>query len=273
MTDLVSIIVINYNTFRVTSDCIASVIAHTHGVPYEIILVDNGSGETDPKRFVEAFPSITLVACKKNLGFSKGNNEGISRSKGNYVLLLNSDTLLKDDSITTLYAEMNKRPGVAVASGKLLFPDGRVQGVCQNFPSIRMFLFEATRLQKLVPKNVKGKILLGSFFDYETECEPDWVWGTFMMIRRSAIEALPDGKLNDDYFMYGEDMQWCMDFNRKGLKVFYTPRASVIHLMRGSSANTMEMVAKNFIRFLETNYNGVHAAALKVIYRFYYKLL
>lgn len=273
MTDLVSIIIINYNTFKVTSDCIASVIANTRGVQYEIILVDNGSTETDPKKFMEAFPTITLVDTEQNLGFAKGNNVGIARSKGNYVLLLNSDTLLKDDSITALYQEMKKRPDVAIVSGKLTFPDGRLQGVCQNFPSIRMFLFEATRVQKLFPKSIKGRILLGSFFDYETECEPDWVWGTFMMITRSAIEVLPNGKLNDDYFMYCEDIQWCMDLKKKGFKVFYTPKASVVHLMRGSSANTTDMIQKNFTRFLENNYSAVHSWLLKLIYKHYYKLL
>ena len=272
MSDLVSVIVINYNTCELTSQCLRSVIATTQGVAYEIVLVDNGSTERSPEDFIKEFPTIKLVALEKNVGFAKGNNEGINVSKGNFVLLLNSDTILTDDSVTSLYKVMKKHDDVAIASGKLTFADGRLQGVCQRFPSIRVFLFEISRLQKLYSREKKGKILFGSFFDYASEAFPDWVWGTFMMVRRDLINQLPNKKLNDDYFMYCEDIQWCMDFRNAGFRTLYTPEAKVIHLMGGSSANKSLLMRKNFESFLKKNYNGLHAWLLKHIYRSYYKI-
>jgi GT2 family glycosyltransferase len=270
MSDLVSIVVINYNTFELTSQCLRSIIANTHGVPYEIILVDNGSKEREAIDFKSEFTSIHLLALKTNLGFAKGNNAGIDNSKGNYILLLNSDTILTDDSVTSLYKEMKQHENVAVASGRLTFPDGRIQSVCQRFPSIRVFLFEITRLQKLYRQPRKGKILLGSFFDHKTEIFPDWVWGTFMMIKRDAIGQLPSGKLNDEYFMYCEDTQWCMDFKNAGFRTMFTPKASVIHLVGGSSVNRLQLVRASLEKFLDKNYNPIHAWLLKLINRIYY---
>jgi GT2 family glycosyltransferase len=113
-------------------------------------------------------------------------------------------------------------------------------------------------------------MLFGSFFDYSVEAFPDWVWGTFMMIRKDLINLLPGGKLNDDYFMYCEDIQWCMDFRKTGFRTMFTPQASVVHLMGGSSADKKALIKSNFEKFLDKNYGRLHAWLLKLIYRYYY---
>jgi GT2 family glycosyltransferase len=268
MTD-VSIIIINYNTYKLTSACIRSVIAKTKSIAYEIILLDNASSECDPQLFCDEFSEVRLIRNEHNLGFAKANNIGIQESKSEFVLLLNSDTILLDDSISTLYKQMLIRPKVAIASGKLIFPDGRLQGCCQRFPSLKLFFFEISRLQKLFSRKRVGEILLGSFFDYETEIYPDWVWGTFMMIRVDLIRKLPAGKLNEEFFMYCEDIQWCLDFKNLGYQIYYTPLAMVIHLMGGSAADK-KMNPQNFDFFLKKNHNRVEAWLLKWIYRVYY---
>ncbi len=264
----VSVIIINYNTYKLTSACIRSVIEKTHDIVYEIILIDNASSECDPQIFSDEFPQIRLIRNSSNMGFAKGNNIGIMESKGEFVLLLNSDTLLIDDSISILHQQMALRQHVAIATGKLIFPDGRLQGSCQRFPSIGLFLFEVSRAQKLFKRERVGRILLGSFFDYESEVYPDWVWGTFMMIRTKRINELPGQKLNEDFFMYCEDIQWCLDFKKIGYQIYYSPLAKVVHLMRGSSADTKVLNTKNFELFLGKNYNRIHAWLLKWIYRF-----
>lgn len=266
----VSIIIINYNTYKLTSACIRSVIETTKTVTYEIILIDNASTECDPQVFRNEFPEIKVISNTRNLGFAKGNNIGIQESEGEFILLLNSDTILIDDSISILHEQMQKNQNVAIASGKLMFPDGRLQGCCQRFPSIKLFLFEFLRIQKLFSRKRAGEILLGSFFDYKTEVYPDWVWGTFMMIRSALIKKLPGEKLNDDFFMYCEDIQWCLDFQKLGHQIYYTPFAKVIHIMGGSSANKKSLNAKNFELFIRKNYNGLEAMILNWIYRNYY---
>jgi len=267
----VSIIIINYNTFELTTSCIESIYKYTSGISFEIILVDNASSECDADKFLERFSSIRIIRNENNVGFSRANNQAISVANGAFVLLLNSDTYLTDDSISLLYNEVKSKSHVAISSGKLYFPSGVVQGCCQRFPSIRIFLFEFTRLQKFFSKDSSGKILLGSFFKYEQEIYPDWVWGTFMMIRRDLIQKLPDGKLNEDFFMYCEDIQWCMDFRKMGYLTYYSPKASVIHIMGGSSANTKALNATNFEKFLMKNYSFFHARILIWIYKYYYR--
>ncbi len=266
----VSIIIINYNTYKLTSACIRSVIETTKIVKYEIILIDNASSECDPQVFRDEFPEIKVISNASNLGFSKGNNIGIQEATGEFILLLNSDTILIDDSISILYEQIKKNQHAAIASGKLIFPDGRLQGCCQRFPSIKLFLFEFLGIQKFFSRRKAGKILLGSFFDYKTEVYPDWVWGTFMMIRSELIKELPEKKLNEDFFMYCEDIQWCWDFKKLGYQIYFTPLAKVIHIMGGSSADKKNLNSKNLELFFEKNYSSLEAMILRWIYRNYY---
>ncbi len=266
----VSVIVINYNTYALTSSCLRSVIEKTHAVTYELILVDNASSECDPQIFSQEFPQILLIRNIENIGFAKANNLGIKAASGQFVLLLNSDTVLVDDSVSILHQQMAARQQVAIASGKLISPDGTLQACCQRFPSFTLFLFEISRIQKLFSRRRVGKILLGAFFDYESEIYPDWVWGTFMMVKTSLIQKLPEQKLNEDFFMYCEDIQWCLDFKKLGYRIYYTPLAKVIHLMGGSLADKNTLRTKNFELFIENNYTFFKAWLLTRIYCSYY---
>jgi GT2 family glycosyltransferase len=249
----VSVVIINYNTFELTYDCVASVIKHTSGITYEIIVVDNASKEFDKELFKESFPQVNLIESKTNLGFAGGNNLGIKEAIGKYILLLNSDTLFTENVIKALFEYMELHPTAAASSPKLVFPDGRVQSVCQRFPSIKYSLFQFFRLQKVFRKK-SGKILLGSFFDQKSLVRPDWIWGTCFFFRKELLTKLPGKKLDDKFFMYCEDMQWCMDFRRLGYEIHYCPQVAVIHLMGGSSADKLTIMKKNNKLFLERNY-------------------
>ena len=123
----VSVIIINYNTRQLTSDCIQSVIKYTAGSTYEIILVDNASSECDPEIFSAQFPSIKLIKSTINGGFAYGNNLGIEQAVGEYILLLNSDTILQEDSIGKTVAAMEMHPEAGVLGCRMVFPDGTLQ--------------------------------------------------------------------------------------------------------------------------------------------------
>ena len=204
----VSIIIINYNTFDLTCKCIESIYAKTIGLNYEIILVDNNSTDTNPENFLTLFPNIILVKSNKNIGFAKGNNLGIKKAKGETILLLNSDIVLINNAIKICYDRLHKEDDLAVISSALFNRDNSYQKQCNRQENIIVALFELFRIHKLLPKKRKAKILQGSYFDHKTPMYTDKVWGAFFMIKKEIINSFPNRKLHDDFFMYGEDVQW-----------------------------------------------------------------
>ncbi len=255
----VSIIIINHNTFKLTCNCIQSVIRKTEGINYEIILVDNASSDVNPDLFKERFPFINLIKSKINSGFAKGNNLGINHAQGEYILLLNSDTELFNNAIKITYDKIKLEPTIGVISAKLISPDGKVQNSCQRFPSIKYETIELLRLHKLFSRKKQGELLLGAFFSHTYETEPDWVWGTFFMFRRTILNKFPETKLTETFFMYMEDVEWCYIIRQNGFKIVYYPEAVVIHHGGGSAflnskAKKDEQMYKNEIKFMKLYY-------------------
>lgn len=250
----VSVIIINFNTFHLTTNCIASVKHFTSGITYEIIVVDNASTETNPSLLLYEFPFIKLIKSPVNVGFAKGNNLGIKEAAGKYILLLNSDTVLSDNTLFKLFEYLENNPKVGVISPRLIYPDGRHQSVAQRFPSIKYSLIEFFRLQKFLPGRRAGRLLLGAFFNHLETVKADWVWGACFMFPKSILDQLPDNKLDETYFMYFEDMQWCMDISKLGYEIHFFAGAEVIHLMGGSSGNKNSMMRENGNLFLKKNY-------------------
>lgn len=250
----VSVIIVNYNTFELTCKCVQSILEKTEGCSYEIIIVDNASTEAAIKNINILFPGVTLVVSEVNLGFAKGNNLGISRAKGDYILLINSDAELQNDAISICLNFLQQEKKVAAVSAVLKYPDGRTQHNCQRFPSIKYKLFELFRLQKVFTRVKSGKILLGFFFNYAEVVYPDWVWGTFFMFERRLLSLLPEKKLADDFFMYVEDMQWCMEFRKLGYSIAFQPAAVVTHHMGKSGGAKSTLIDENMNQFMERYY-------------------
>lgn len=259
---LVSVVVINYNTFKLTSACIESIYTYTKGVSIEVILVDNHSSECDPDEFKNRFPQITLIKNPENSGFAKGNNVGIMSATGDYILLLNSDTELKNDAITIVHQFLERHHSVAVASARLQYPSGIIQHNCQRFPSVRAKLFELFRLQKFTGK-MGERVLFGPFFKYDAVAFPDWVWGTFFMFQKSLLNKLPNKKLAETFFMYGEDMEWCMEFKKLGLKIGFIPDAHVVHHLGKSGGKANAWMQQNHTIFLNQYYSKLHQLLLR----------
>ena len=258
----VSVIIINFNTFELTCRCIGSVYRHSSGIRLEIILVDNASTECDPDLFLQQFPGIILIKNSQNTGFAKGNNAGIMRASGTCILLLNSDTELMNNAIQIAFNCLQNKKWLAAVSVRLVFPDGSVQKQCERFPSISLLLAERLRLHKLLPVPVRARLLLGPYHDHASYLEPDSVWGTFLMFRKSLLLLLPGHQLNDDYFMYYEDTQWCMDFKKLGYRIGYEPSGIVMHYMGKSRAPRSELIVQSKKKFYSRNFNAVKAAVL-----------
>lgn len=146
-------IIINYNTFSLTCKCIESILKYTQQVSYEIILVDNGSTECDADKFLELFPQITLIKSAENVGFAKGNNLGLQYAKGKYILLLNSDIELTENSIEIcLKKKIQENTKIGVVSLLLIYPDGKIQHNANKFHNLTYEIIEIFRLHKILGK-------------------------------------------------------------------------------------------------------------------------
>lgn len=224
-----SIIILSYNTKDVLRDCLASFGAgKTNADAWEIIVVDNastdGSGETVRKEY----PAVRVIPKKSNLGYSAGNNVGIRQSKGKYILLLNSDTEASKDAIreTLTYFKNHKEAGVATC--KLLRPDGSMDPAChRGFPTPWAAFTYFFGLERLLPKS---SIFGGYHLGYKSLSEPheiDSPSGAFYMIRRDVVNKV--GLLDEQFFMYGEDLDWSYRIKQAGWKILFYPYVTVLH--------------------------------------------
>ena len=229
-----SIIIINYNTFTLTCNCIQSIYDKLVDVDYEIVLVDNASIECDPYLFKQKFPTINLVVSPTNSGFTGGNNLGIDNAKGEYLLLLNSDTELINNAPKICLDYLLQHKEVGMVSCQLLYPDGKIQYNCRRFRTISWELLEIFPFYKLMLKPKREALMLHHYFDHQTEMDCDWVWGAYMLFPKSIIQQLPTKKLSDDFFMYCEDTLWCWDFKQLGYKIHFLPQAKIMHIHKGS---------------------------------------
>ena len=246
---LVSIIIINYNTFQITCDCIESIIHHTKDINYEIIVVDNASPTDNPDAFLQRFPKITLIKSHVNGGFAKGNNIGIQQAKGDLILLLNSDTILTENSIYTAACAFTGNNKIGALGVRLVYPDGKLQHTARKFRSINNELLDLLRpLLYLLPYKKRAAIMLNQYFkgNFNTPC--DWVSGAFMMFPLSLYKKLPGNKLDERFFMYGEDELWCYQFTELDYINFYSSETTVVHIANASTSQAKQLkLLKTFI--------------------------
>lgn len=216
MIHKISIIIVNYNTTKLLIDSINSIKETTKDIPLQIFVVDNCSNDMDVEKFRRDFPGIQLILNRENKGFARANNQALENFDGGFALLLNPDTIVKSGAIKRLRAFMEENPSVGIAGPKLLYPDGSVQHSWEkNFPGYK---YAGKSLESLPPDGVA------------------WIMGACMMVRKEAIDEV--GALDEDYFMYGEETDWCLRMRKKGWKIAYIPEAEVVHF-EARSASTL----------------------------------
>jgi GT2 family glycosyltransferase len=232
----VSVIIINYNTFALTSQCIRSVIVQTRDAAYEIILVDNASTECDADNFLKEFPTLKLIKSNRNGGFAFGNNLGIENASGDFILLLNSDTILQEDSISKTVEYMQQNGEAGVLGCRMIYPNGKIQYSARRFRSISWELLDLFRfIPWLMYYPKRAKRMLGKYFRHDENLECDWVNGAFFLLPRKIIDQLPGKKLDDRFFMYGEDQLWCEQIKKMGNKILFYSGTTIIHINSGST--------------------------------------
>ncbi len=232
---MVSIVVVHYNTYDLTYACVASCFQFIPEETFEIILVNNGSDEKPLDQLLEAFPSVKYVDAAGNIGFSKGNNLGIQSAEGDFILLLNSDCELKEDSVSEAVKVLETNNDIAIITTRLEFENGIPQNNYQSFPSISGDLLELSRFFKLMNQNKYASNYENRLLDPSENHFCDWVWGAFFMFRKSDLTQLENQQLSDRFFMYGEDTEWCWQFKQLNKRCFYLSSSVTIHHMGQSN--------------------------------------
>lgn len=273
----ISIVIVNYNTEKLTIECIQSIYKKIKSVSFEVIVVDNNSQDNSVvslKKYKKKYNNFFLIESKQNLGFAKGNNEGIKISKGNFVLLLNSDTLITEDFFDKLLTLMSQNKKMGISSCALKFPDGKIQASGGYFPTLlRVFYwmffiddfpFVNRFIKSFHPMSEKFVFKNSSF--NKKEKKQDWITGAFFLIKREVIQKI--GLIDDEYFMYTEETDFCYRAKKAGYEVYYYPKWSIIHY-GGASSKTKEFPImqeyKNIVLFFKKHYPKWQLFWLKIM--------
>lgn len=229
-----SILIVNYNTYQLTADCIRSVQSSETKYSYEIILIDNNSTDGSVEKLREEFPEVVLIANQENTGFAKANNQGMEIAKGRYVLLLNSDTIVQQDTVQVMLDFMEEHPRVGASGCKVILPNGSLDKACKRgFPTPSASFYYAFGFSKLFPDNPRFNQYQLGHLDPDQETPVDCLVGAFMLVRQEAIAKI--GGLDETFFMYGEDIDWCYRIKEAGWDIHYYPQTTIIHYKGGSA--------------------------------------
>lgn len=229
------VIIVSWNAKDDLRACLQSLPAAATRHHVETHVVDNASFDGSPEMVAAEFPDVCLIRSRTNEGFSGGNNRALAGLDGaRYALLLNSDAFPHANSLDALLDFADANPEIGIVGPKVLNPDGSLQYSCRRFPTFAAGLFRNVYLGRLFPNNKPAADYLMQDFDHESVRDVDWISGCALLIRRDCLEAI--GPLDaDTFFMYCEDMDWCLRARQAGWRVTYFPGAVVTHVIGRSS--------------------------------------
>lgn len=256
-----SVIIINYKTKEMTINCIDSVYeSHMQGIEYEVIVVDNASNDGSIEAVALRFPEAIIIQNNENLGFSKANNIGMHRAKGNYILLLNSDTIVEQNTLSKSLKFIKARPRVGALGCKVVLENGQLDAACKrSFPTPANGFYHALKLDIRFPKNERFGEYNLTFVNENKIFSVDCVMGAYMLVPKSVIDQV--GMLDEDYFMYGEDIDWCYRIKQGGYQIIYYPEVRIFHYKKASgigkrNAKVIKAFYDSMIIFYNKHYQG-----------------
>ena len=242
-----SILIVNYNTCKLTLDCLQSVFASITGYTIEVIVIDNHSIDSSVESISVEYPQATLISNNDNTGFAKANNQGMEIAKGRHILLLNSDTIIREDTLETMILFMDQNSTVGASGCKIILPDGTLDKACKRgFPTPSASFYYAFGISRLFPDRARFNQYQLGHLDPDQEYPVDCLVGAFMMVRRETIEQV--GGLDETFFMYGEDIDWCYRIKQAGWAIHYYPRTSIVHYKGGSARRRPTRIIYEFHR-------------------------
>lgn len=228
-----SIIIVNYNTGALTSACIESCLSQTLPRQTETIVVDNNSRDNSVTFLRSDFPEITVIDNTRNEGLAAGVNQALKVARGEYLLVLNPDIIALPGSINTLVEFLQRYPDVGVAGGQLLSPNGKIQSSCFRFYKLSTIIYRRTLLGRTTGGRREISNFLMKDFDHRTVRDVEWLMGSCLILRHRAVTAV--GGMDERFFLYFEDVDWCRRFWQSGWRVTYVPQARFSHFHQRSS--------------------------------------
>ena len=246
-----SIVIVNYNTLPELRKCLRSVFSSEAGFGFEVFVVDNASADGSASMVKSEFPEVNLIENADNLGYAKANNVALKKAQGQYCLLLNPDVVVTPETFDKMISFMDNDPMVGISGCRVVKPDGSLDKASRrSFPNLKNSLLH----------------FLGLGSDYNLDlpddqiAEIDSVVGAFLLIREEVIEKI--GLLDEAFFMYGEDLDWCYRAKAAGYKVMYAPITTVVHHKGSASKKTPKKALYEFHRamwiFYDKHYGSQH---------------
>jgi len=223
-----SVIIVSYNVKTYLEQALGSILKALEGIEAEILVVDNGSGDGSPAVVRDRFPQVRLIENRENVGFAQANNQALRISSGRAVCLINPDTIVQEDTFRICLAYLDAHASVGAVGCKILNPDGTLQLACRrSFPTPAIALAKVTGLARLFPQSrIFGRYNL-TYLDPEETADVEALSGSFMMVRRATIDQV--GLLDEAFFLYGEDLDWCYRIRQGGWTIVYLPDTQMVH--------------------------------------------
>ena len=250
-----SVVIVNYQTFELTRNTVNSILKYDYPFSYEILVVDNASGDDSLSKLQDYFgDKVEFIASPSNSGFAAGNNLALSVAKGEYVLLLNSDTVVWENTLEDIYNYMESHSDVGASGCRVLLENGDLDKACKRtFPNVKNSFF---RLFHIPNKSKDDNYKLDNLPDDEVY-EIDCLTGAFMFIRKDALDEI--GFLDETFFMYGEDIDLCFRIKEAGWKIVYYGKSKITHLKGASSKKQKSKLIYEFYRAMYIYYKKHHA--------------
>lgn len=264
----ISVVIVNYNVKAFLEQCLIAVERARGSLNIEIFVVDNASVDGSQAMVKKRFPHVRLIENSQNVGFSTANNKALEKAQSEYILILNPDTLIQEDTLLVLKQYLDENPLVGAVGCKLLNPDGSFQIASRrSFPTPWVAFSRIIGLSRIFPKSrLFGRYNL-TYLDPDSESEIDVLAGSLMMLRKKALDQV--GYFDEDYFMYGEDIDLCYRIKKAGWRLVYTPRTKVIHYKGESTKKSDFSVIANFystmLIFVSKHFSGRYSFALRIV--------
>jgi len=253
-----SFAIVNWNTRDLLDACLASILRAQGDFPIQVLVADNASSDGSAAMVRRKYPRVTLVENPGNLGFAAGHKPLFELSRGRYHILVNSDVRLLDGCLPAIDRRMRQDPKIGVLGCRIHHPDGTIQPSCRRFPTLGLQLIEASGLSRLFPASPRLNAYKLGGFDHRSAREVDQVMGSFFLIRDSVLREL--GPLDTDFFMYYEEVDYCLRCRRAGYKVFFESEAAVSHEGGGSSRAVRVLTIRRTMRSMR-HYFRMHRGA------------
>ena len=252
-----SICIVSWNTRTDLEQALKSILRVHHSPDVQVVVLDNSSRDGSADMVRQLFPEVTLIESRQNLGFARGYNRAAAEAAARHLLLVNPDTVVHPGALQSLVAFLDSHPEAGAVGPRLLNPDGSLQFSCRRFPTPAAAIFRNTFLGRVLSRNRFTRDYLMADWDHRTVREVDWISGAAMCVPRTVWEEV--GGFDQAFFMYAEDMDWCLRARQAGYRIYYLPEAAITHRIGGSSDQRPLAMVVQFHRSMARFYRKHYA--------------